>query len=367
MISSFKKEFFFLSLFSLSGILHAEDCAREFSRPEVSLGLSGFSIKEEALISRGSATVVEGHFLYGVDERLCLKLTPVASFISGQQTSRDPLSPLTNSIYLKEAAIEQKLDYDISLKAGVLYQKEFLPSIAGYTKAFPGAGLIAPLAFRNHVFEVRAQLAVPASSGLAGTSSELESSASLYSATTFVRSSWTPNFSTGLSLSRFGFNKLSSSAASESIYRGNTIANLSVSTKAFVYKYEGNEVTFGTDYKGELFIFNLKSSFIKNNSAPRNLNEGYFVSVSPGMVLPTKGILHPIFEYYHVESDAMVATYSDTTYGRTNRDGYRYGLALDTNRYRLSFIYAKSKLIQNNPFQSADKTYFLNLNIDNLY
>jgi hypothetical protein len=366
MLPSSKKEIFFLSVFSLSGMLQAEDFPRGFSKPQLSLGLSGFSIKEEALISRGSATVVEGHFLYGVDERLRLNLTPVASFISGQQTSRDPLSPLTNSIYLKEASVEQKLDYDISFKAGVLYQKEFLPSIAGYTKAFPGLGLKAPLIIHNHALEIRAQVAVPASSGLASTSSELESSASLYSATAFLRSSWTPNFSTGLSVSRFGFNKLSSSAASESIYRGNTIANVSVSTKAFVYKYEGHEVTLGTDYKSENFVMNLQSSFIKNNSAPTSLNQGYFVSVSPGMVLPTKSILHPVFEHYHVESDAMVAAYSDTTYGRTNRDGYRYGLALDTDRFRLSFIYAHSKLILNNPFQSADKTYFLNVNIDNL-
>ncbi len=363
-MKSFSKVLLF-SLISFS--LHAEDFAKGFSKHQINFALSGFNIKEDALLSRGTATAVEGDFIYGVDEGLQLRLTPVASFISGQQTSRDPLSPLTNSIYLREASIEKKLVYDISLKAGVLFQKEFLPGIAGYTQSFPGAGLIIPFTWQNHTFEIRGQGAVPASSGLASTSTELESSASLYSGTVFWKAKWLDQFSTSLSYSRFGFNKLSSSAADDSLYRGNTVAKISASSKAFVYKYEGNEVTLSGDFRSDLFVFNLQSSFIKNDSAPKSLNQGYFVSISPGMVLPSRWIIHPVFEHYRVESDAMVAVYSDTTYGRTNRNGNRYGLAFDNDRYKLSFIYASSKLIQTNPFQSADKTYFINLKIDKLF
>ncbi len=348
--------------------LHAEDIfPKGFSKHQINLGISGFNIKEETLLSRGAATFIEGDFLYGVDADLQLRLTPVASFISGQQTSRDPLSPLTNSIYLKEASVEKKLGYDLSLKAGVLYQKEFLPAIAGYTKAFPGIGFLLPFRFQNHLFEIRAQGAVPASSGLATTSSELESSASLYSGTAFFKSNWTSTFSTSLSISHFGFDKLSSSAATESINRGNTVASPTAGSKVFVYKYEGNEITLGSEYKGETAVFGFLASFIKNDSAPKKQNQGYFFSLSPGLVLASKNILRPIVEHYHVEADAMVAAYSDTTYGRTNRDGYRYGIAYDSNRYRVSFVYADSKLIQTNPFQSADKTYFVNLNIDNIF
>lgn len=344
-----------------------ENFPKGFSKHQVSLGISGFNIKEESLLSRGAATFLEGDFLYGVDSDLQLRLTPVASFISGQQTSRDPLSPLTNSIYLKEASVEKKLGYDLSIKAGVLYQKEFLPAIAGYTKAFPGVGLLAPFKMQNHIFEIRAQGAVPASSGLASTSSELESSASLYSGTAFLKSQWTETLATTLSVSHFGFNKLSSSAATESINRGNTVASPTAGTKVFVYKYEGNEVTFGSDYRGENAVFGILGSYIKNDSAPKNLNQGYFISISPGLVLASKSVVRPLIEHYHVEADAMVAAYSDTTYGRTNRDGYRYGIAYESNRYRASFVYADSKLIKATPFQSADKTFFVNLNIDNLF
>ncbi len=356
---------FFLLL--VSGVNAEENFVKGFSKHQLSLGISGFNIKEETLLSRGAATFIEGDFLYGIDTDLQLRLTPVASFISGQQTSRDPLSPLTNSIYLKEASVEKKLGYDFSIKAGVLYQKEFLPSIAGYTKAFPGIGLLAPFKFQNHVFEIRAQGAVPASSGLASTSSELESSASLYSGTAFLKSNWTDTIATTISVSRFGFNKLSTSAAKESITRGNTVIRPTTDTNVFVYKYEGTEVTFGSDYRAEKAVFGILASFIRNDSAPKNINQGYFFSISPGLVLASKSIVRPIFEHYHVEADAMVASYSDTTYGRTNRDGYRYGIAYDSNRYRVSFVYADSKLIKATPFQSADKTYFMNLNIDNLF
>jgi len=355
-----------LFLFLIPLTLEAKDFAKGFLRHQVNLGLTGFNIKEDSLISSGAATNVEGDFLYGVEEGLKLRLNPVASFISGQQISRDPLSPLSNSIYLKEASLEKQLEFDWSLKAGVLYQKEFLPAISGYTKAFPGIGILAPFKSGEHLIEIRAQAAVPASSGLATTSTELESSASLYSASAFIKSSWTNIFSTTLSFSRFGFSKLSSAAATESINRGNTVVSPSVSSKAFVYKYEGNEITFGGDYKGELLVFNFLTSFIKNDSAPKKLNQGYFFSISPGYVYSTKNILRPVFDHYHVEGDAMVAAYSDTTYGRTNRDGYRYGLALENEKYRIVFIYADSKLIQENPFQSADKAYFINLSLDHL-
>ncbi len=356
-----------LFLFLLPLSLQAKDFAKGFSRHQINLGLTGFNIKEDSLISRGAATSVEGDFLYGVDEGLLLRLSPIASFISGQQTSRDPLSPLSNSIYLKEASFEKQLGFDWSIKAGVLYQKEFLPAISGYTKAFPGIGILAPLKLGEHLLEVRAQAAIPASSGLASTSTELESSASIYSASAFIKSNWSNLFTTTLSFSRFGFSKLSSAAASESINRGNTVVSPSVSTKAFVYKYEGNEITFGGDFKGELLVFNFLTSFIKNDSAPKKLNQGYFFSISPGYVYSSNNILRPLFEHYRVEADAMVAAYSDTTYGRTNRDGYRYGVALEKEKYRISFIYADSKLIQKNPFQSVDKTYFINLNLENLF
>lgn len=345
----------------------AGDFTKGFSRHQVNLGFSGFSIKEDTLLSRGMATTVEGDFLYGVEDDLQLHLTPVASFVSGQQTSRDPLSPLTNSLYLKEASVEKKLGYELSFKAGALYQKDFLPAIAGHVKAFPGVAVMAPVSLGNHLVEVRAQAAVPASSGLASSSTELTSSASLYSGTAFFNSRWSDSFSTVFSLSHFGFDKLSSSAASESIYRGNTVASPNTSTKIFVYKYQGNEVALSADYKGEMFVFRFLSSFIKNDSAPKKQNQGYFFSVSPGFVLPSKSLIQPVFEHYHVEADAMVASYSDTTYGRTNRDGYRYGVNYESRHYRLSFIYAYSKLIQSTAFQSADKTYFMNLNLDNLF
>lgn len=70
-----------------------------------------------------------------IDDTFILTITPVASFISGQQVSRDPVSPLTNSLYLKEANLSIPLSKS-QIVIGALEQKKHLPGAIEYTKSF---------------------------------------------------------------------------------------------------------------------------------------------------------------------------------------------------------------------------------------
>lgn len=341
--------------------------ASGFTKPTFDLEMSAFSLKEEALLSRGAATSVEAHFNYLIEDDFKLNFWPVASFISGQQTSRDPQSPLTNSIYLKEASVEKEIGYLAKIKVGALYQKDFLSGIAGQTKSFPAVGLVAPLTIQKHLIEFKAEAAVPTSSGLATTTNELESNASLYTAGLFLNSKWTSNFQTQLNYSHFKFNNLSTQAGYDSLQRGNTVVKLNSSTGYFVYKFSGDEIQLTINYLlMDLVDTKLKTGFIKNSSAPTDLNSGYYITLAPGVRVNSKYVLRPQIDHYHVQSDAMVAVFSDTTYGRTNRDGYRYGLNIETEKYTLQMIFAHSKLIQKNPFQSSDTSTFINLDIKNI-
>jgi hypothetical protein len=358
---------FFISTTVQSEIKETPTLLSKFTKPTLDIELSIFSLKEDALLSRGSSSLIEGRFSYLIEDDLKLNFWPVASFISGQQSSRDPQSPLTNSLYLKEASLEKKIDL-IKMKMGTLYQKEFLPAMSGQTKAFPSFGLIAPFdLIENHILELRTQFAVPTSSGLATTTTELESNSTLLSATMFLKSSWSNNFNTQVAYTHFIFNSLSSAAATDSLQRGNSVIKVNSSSAFFIYKYKGDEIHLLSELTiAEMLNLKIKGSFIKNTAAPKDLNSGYFLSVQPGVMLKSRNIIRPIVEYYHVQSDAMVAVFSDTAYGRENREGTRLGINYESSKYDLQLIYASSKLIQNNPFQSSDKSIFINLTISKI-
>lgn len=357
---------YIIFLILLLSLLSAK--AGEFKKPIIDIAISGFSLKEDALLSRGSSTVLSGHLKYLIDENLKINIDPVASFISGQQTSRDPQSPLTNSLYLNEASIEYKILNYLAVRGGSINQKDFLPGLAGYAKSFPAIGAIFPYnKIENQELCLKTEAAVPTSSGLATNASELESSTSLFAATFDLKSTWSKYLSSHFSISRFVFNGLSSATIADSIPKGNTLVKLSSSSYIYAYKYSGSEAKLNLNIIiNPKLGLNLDTSFIKNQMAPSDLNAGYFISASIPVSLNSSYIIMPIFEHFRVESDAMVATFLDTKYGRTNRNGFRYGVELLKGDYNTQLIYAESKLIQTNPFQSADKSVFININVNNI-
>jgi hypothetical protein len=326
--------------------------------------LSAFSLKETALLSRGTSSNVETHLSYQIDENLKLNFWPGANFSSGQQASRDQVNVLANTIYVKEASAELKYTSFLDIKAGALNQKEFLPGLSGQAKAFPALGVRASfLPLSTFDVEVLAQAAVPTSTGLATNSSELQSSSTLLSATINFAIKSSAGASAVLSYSHFSFNDLTSSSAFDSAYRGNSVNRLSSSAYGFVYGYQGDEVLFRTSYSGELFDIKGKAGLVKNSLAPSQLNQGFFVSVEPGLKINEKNLLRVIASSFRVESDAMVAVFSDATFGRTNRSGGRLGIALEKKQYSWQLLYTRSDLIASNAFQSSDESLALDLAI----
>lgn len=356
-----KKNCLLAGMLSLSTFAHAE-----FTKPVLGLDMGAFNVKEDALLSRGASTQLEAKFNY-LDEDFKLNFNPVVSFITGQQTSRDPQSPLTNSFYLKEANFEKEFHPIISMKIGSLYQKEFLPGMAGYTKSFPGLGLKLKYDYSGFMFNANIEAAVPTSSGLATTSSELESNSTLYAGTLSIKKEWTDKLNTIISYSHFKFNKLSTQAGYDSLQRGNTVIKTNSTTGYFVYKYDGDEVLLNLNYlMMELIDWKISMGGIKNQSAPDSLSSGYFVKLAPGVRISSKYVLRPQAGMYRTQRDAMVAVFSDTNYGRTNRKGFNAGFALESTKYDFSLVVSKSKLVVTNPFQSDDHSAFLNLSIKNI-
>lgn len=363
----FAASFLLLITFNSSGN-ELNTTSSKFLNPTVDLGIGAFSLKEDALISRGSVVLISGHFGYLIDENFKLNISPVASFITGQQSSRDPQTPLTNSIFMNEASVENNWSPFFSTKMGSLYQKDFLPGLAGYSRSFPAFGIIIPLEFwSNQKIICNFQIAVPTSSGLATTTSELESSSSLYSGTVNIKSEWNQKINSKLSYSHFVFSNLTSAMAADSLQKGNTVVKVGSSSDYFVYRYSGDEIRLAIEFNvNPEFGFKFDSSYIKNSMAPSDLNSGNYFSINIPIQIKSNFKIRPSIEHYHVESDSMVATFADLNFGRTNRDGYRVGVSLEKSSYSIASYYAKSKLIQNNPFQSEDRSIFLMLSLNNI-
>jgi hypothetical protein len=356
-------------IFSSSLALAQEnEFSTQFKKPLFNLEIDAFNIKEETLLSRGSGTLLETQIVYEIDPSFKINFTPIASLTTGQQTSRDPQSPLTNSLYLKEANLDKTFFSILKIKIGALYQKEFLPGLSGYSKSFPGIGILIPFNYSNHELTFIAMGAVPTSSGLATTSDELESNSSLLSGTINLKSDWTKNFSTTLTYSHFRFDKLSSAMATDSLERGNTVVKINSSSGYFVYKYAGDEVVLKSQMKFlDQFDVKIKMNYIKNSLAPNRLSTGYDLELAPGFKNSDGLTIRPFINHYHVNADAMVSIFVDSSYGRTNRDGYKYGFGFEKNNYVFNLNYSRSTLIQNNPFQSDDESFFLSLNLNNLH
>lgn len=342
---------------------HADELNTNFKKPTFDFAISGFSIKEDALLARGSSSIFYGHFGYKIDENLNFKIDPVASFISGQQTSRDPQIPLTNSIYLEEATIEYQATRSLLVSAGSIYQKDFLPGLAGYTKSFPGIGLKSNLEIKeNHQINFLAQIAVPTSSGLATTTNDLESNTSLFSSTLILKNKWNDHLKTKFSYSHFIFNGLSSATSADSFPKGNTLIKLNSSSYIYAYKYSGDEIMTKMDFDlNSKMGISLESSLIKNQLAPSDTNTGFITFIGIPVNIADSIKLTPMFYHYRVESDAMVATFLDTNFGRTNRIGNRIGFEIEKNNYHILCLYSESKLIETNPFQSPDRSILLKI------
>jgi hypothetical protein len=326
--------------------------------------MSAFSLKETAMLSRGTSSSIETKLSYLIEDDLKLNFWPGANFSSGQQASRDQVNVLANTIFLKEASAEKMISSMLYLKAGALYQKEFLPGISGQSKAFPGIGARFQFEFTQALSaELLAQAAVPTSTGLATNSSELQSNATLISGTVNLKLDLIKNFKSQLSYSHFSFNDLTSTSAFDSAYRGNSVSKINSNMYNFVYGYQGDEVIAKISYTGSFIDLGAKAGAIKNNLAPTQMSLGYFVSLEPGLKINENNLLRLIASGFRVESDAMVSVFSDSAFGRTNRAGNRFGLAVEKKKYTYQLLFSRSSLITSNAFQSDDESIALDLAI----
>lgn len=156
-------------------------------------------------------------------------------------------------------------------------------------------------------------------------------------------------------LTRFQFNNLNSSAATDSQYMGNTVVAPGPQAK-FVYEFAGYEYGVG----GNLRLTTNTSlhgsaAFLKNEQAPEGANKAY--TYSGGIAFPTFGLITDLTGgYFYNESDTLPASYSTVGRGHNNRYGQFAKIKIENKNESVSgsLKYTRANEIEDMPY-SADR------------
>lgn len=154
----------------------------------------------------------------------------------------------------------------------------------------------------------------------------------------------------------FQFKNITTSAATDSIYLGNTVTPVG-SQARFTYEFEGNEFAGLMGYKfTERWKMEVSGSELRNNAAPEQLNKAQYVQ---GKIFyktngPELGLTMGSFAN---ESDSLPAVFTSSRSANNNRFGYT--VKIDSNWEKEKFTtymrYTQANEIVDRPF-SADRT-----------
>ncbi len=160
---------------------------------------------------------------------------------------------------------------------------------------------------------------------------------------------------------RWSYTNLSTGAAFQSQYIGNSISGGSQVNSQFLYGFSGYNFTGGIDlFFSDSFGFQFKGQFLYNDKAPDERNVGHLATI--GMVL---GNFEPYIGGFSVQSDASPAFYNTNRTGHNNMEGNIIGLNYqnrqDEEDFSANFEYVDATPIEVNAFQSNTKKIAFNL------
>jgi len=264
-----------------------------------------------------------------------------ATFQEGTSSSLLPnqLAP-GSSLSLVETAVELNPFSLLTLRAGILDQGKVVSSLLMDHNGFPATEEKLNLfSDGSSKIEVLAEQAIPTSSQLFTTLTPLASETPYfltekaqysYSGDGLIEHSY-------LSAGYFYFSDLTPAIAQDSRFLGNSVAGLGSAAAQFTYYFSGLDTAIGTQLSlTEKLKLDLGGNYVFNVEAPTTQNTAYLAKAKVEVPISTV-IVAPRFYAFHIESDAMPASYTNAILGNTNRQGYLAGVELSIPKSRLGF------------------------------
>lgn len=164
-------------------------------------------------------------------------------------------------------------------------------------------------------------------------------------------------FTAKFSATAFEFKDLTSSAATDSRYFGNSVVDLGPVAK-FKYNFKGYETAASMKAKfSDTWTSEAMGSYMINQSAPEGLNKGFKYSIN--VTKEYRQVKYtPLFGYFYNEPDTVPAVYASWNMANANRFGRYFG-------FNAELLKSKSKIMarwyQANEIE--DKSYMADRNI----
>ncbi len=261
-------------------------------------------------------------------------------------------------VRLKRAFIKWSPLSFFQFKAGAINQRDYFAPLLLTRTAFLGAQEELFYKFsENHKIFFRMQQAIPNNLNLTQRIGIVEDGTPSFLMETVGLDFDGDLFAFYANAGRWSYDSLSTGAAFQSQFLGNSVSGGSQLNSDFLYRYSGytGSSAIRTHFSDD-FGIKFWGQYLYNDKAPETRNKGYAVKSS--LIL---GNWQPSFLMFRNESDSSPAFYNSSFFSHNNHEGYsvelKYADPYDKNDDKVTaFInYVDSSPIKFNAFQSDTK------------
>ncbi len=304
---------------------------------------------------------------YWLSDELSFDLEPSIKFQTGRVQALDGANAPSNSLGLRQAAIQWLPASFFWFSAGALNQADLHSFLVADELPFPGARITLKNSFNNWDLRWVAESSIPSSNSLQTGTTQVETVPVKNAAQ--MQINWQPKsylFSKNR-LGYFSYQNLPSEVAEASSLIGNTTTRLNDSQWAFSYKYQGVEAS--TDWQlpvaSKLDLL-IGASAAQNQAAPSTLNTGYSASTGLRYLINSRHDLEVGGRYFRIEPDTAPAFYSNYQNFRTNRVGYTAMAKWHLKKQKLAVgaFYSEAQVLFADPSQSRLRGFEIRLETD---
>ena len=304
---------------------------------------------------------------YWLSEELFFDLEPSVKFQTGRLQAVDGANSPSNSLGLRQAAVQWLPSNYFWFSAGALNQAELHSYLVADELPFPGARITLKNSTHDWDFRWVAESSIPSSNSLQTGTTQVE--AVPFKNVAQMQINWQPRsylFAKNR-IGYFSYQNLPSEVAQASSLIGNTTQRQNDDQWIFVYKYQGLEAA--SDWQlpvaSKLDLL-FGGAAAKNQEAPSSLNTGYTAYTGIRYLMNSRHDIELGGRYFHVEPDTAPAFYSNAANFRTNRVGYTAMAKwhLKKQKFAVSTYFSEAQVLFADPSQSRIRGFEIQLETD---
>lgn len=327
-----------------------EDPNRE-NKLSLSAMINSKSVEDSNVNAKMSGTTIsltgERNFTSYLSGNIDISLLMLTGNYSSRYTGE---GAAPNGLVLNEANLTAKPFSSLAISAGVLPVEFSSLMVSTFDGAgFPGVKEAWTPVDSDNKLSIWASQTTPTSSTAAVKSSEagVNSQLQLSGVAVETNTKDTDNLTFKLAATRFDFQNLTTSAAVDSQYYGNSVTQIGTQAR-FKYEFKGYEVsTSGLVKLGSKWQLEAGAGYLNNEKAPKLLNHASMGQLNIYYLMDGVKLKGSFASFYN-EADTLPAAYSRQGLGFNNRFGWMAGIKSEWEKQNVN---ASLRFVQANEIQ----------------